>query len=146
MHRGAGAETRIGDVTALIDTHVHHWDLDRFRYPWMDDPAFDDLRKDYVPADYRADAAGAAVEGWVHIQAEVDHRLDPVAETEWVRSLAEEARGSSAPGPLACVVCADLGAADVRDVLSRHCRYPLNPRSSTRGLVRSRLDQGGHPA
>ena len=93
-------------MTALIDTHVQHWDLDRFRYPRMDDSAFDDLRKDYLPADYRADAAEAAVEGWVHIQAEVDHRLDPVAETEWVRSLAEEASGSSAPGPLACVVYA----------------------------------------
>ena len=47
----------------MIDTHVHHWDLARFRYPWLDDPAFDDLHKDYLPADYRADAAGAAVEG-----------------------------------------------------------------------------------
>jgi predicted TIM-barrel fold metal-dependent hydrolase len=116
-------------VAAMIDTHVHHWDLGRFRYPWMDDPAFDDLRKDYFPADYRAEAADAEVEGWVHIQAEVDHELDPVAETEWVGSLAEEASASGLPGPLACVVYADLPAANVREVLSRHCRYPL-----TRGV------------
>jgi predicted TIM-barrel fold metal-dependent hydrolase len=68
----------------MIDTHVHHWDLGRFRYPWLDDPAFDALREDYLPADYRADVAGAPVQGWVHIQAEVDHQLDPVGETAWV--------------------------------------------------------------
>lgn len=97
--------------------------------PWMDDPAFDDLRKDYLPADYRADAAKASVEGWIHIQAEIDHQLDPVAETEWVGSLAEEGSTSGAPSPLACIVYADLRAADLHDVLSRHCRYPL-----TRGV------------
>jgi predicted TIM-barrel fold metal-dependent hydrolase len=113
----------------MIDTHVHHLDLERFRYPWMDDPAFDDLRKDYFPADYRADAAKASVEGWIHIQAEIDHQLDPVAETEWVGSLAEEGSTSGAPAPLACIVYADLRAADLDDVLSHHCRYPL-----TRGV------------
>jgi len=113
----------------MIDTHVHHWDLERFRYPWMDDPAFDDLRKDYFPADYRADAARASVEGWIHVQAEIDHQLDPVAETEWVGSLAEEGSTSGAPSPLACIVYADLRAVDLDDVLSRHCRYPL-----TRGV------------
>jgi predicted TIM-barrel fold metal-dependent hydrolase len=61
----------------MIDTHVHHWDLSRFRYPWLDDPAFDELRKDYLPTDYRADVVAGAVAGWVHIQAEVDHQLDP---------------------------------------------------------------------
>jgi predicted TIM-barrel fold metal-dependent hydrolase len=112
----------------MIDTHVHHWDLSKFRYPWLDDPTFDDLRTDYLPVDYRADAAEAAVEGWIHIQAEVDHQLDPVAETAWMASLAEEA-ASHIPSPLACVVYADLRAANVRDVLSRHCSYPL-----TRGV------------
>jgi predicted TIM-barrel fold metal-dependent hydrolase len=70
----------------MIDTHVHHWELGRFQYPWLADAAFDDLRKDYSPADYRADAAELPVDGWVHIQAEVDHQLDPVAETAgWSR-------------------------------------------------------------
>ena len=109
----------------MIDTHVHHWELGRFRYPWLDDTAFDDLRKDYFPPDYRADAAEMPVDGWVHIQAEVDHQLDPVAETAWVESLAEEASAAGLPGPLACVVYTDLRAANVRDLLSRHCSYPL---------------------
>jgi predicted TIM-barrel fold metal-dependent hydrolase len=51
----------------MIDTHVHHWELGRFQYPWLADAAFDDLRKDYSPADYRADAAELPVDGWVHI-------------------------------------------------------------------------------
>jgi predicted TIM-barrel fold metal-dependent hydrolase len=109
----------------MIDTHVHHWDLARFRYPWLDDAEFDPLRNDYLPPDYRADIGGVPVEGWVLVQAEVDHQLDPVAETEWIASLAEEARSSSVPGPLACVVYADLRAANLDEVLSRHCRHRL---------------------
>jgi predicted TIM-barrel fold metal-dependent hydrolase len=116
-------------VAGMIDTHVHHWDLDRFHYPWLDAPAFDDLRSDYLPAQYCRDAAAATVEGWVHIEAEIDHQLDPVAETAWLASLAQEARASQLPGPVACVVYADLRAANAGEVLSRHCRYPL-----TRGV------------
>ena len=110
----------------MIDAHVHHWELGRFRYPWLDDPAFDDLRKNYLAADYRADVAGAPVQGWVDIQAEVDHQLDPVRETAWVSALAEEASASRLPGPVACVVYADLRAANLREVLSSHCRFPLS--------------------
>jgi predicted TIM-barrel fold metal-dependent hydrolase len=109
----------------MIDSHVHHWDLSRFRYPWLDDPAFDELRKDYLPTDYRADVVAGAVEGWVHIQAEVDHQLDPVAETAWLASLAEESSAAGLTGPLACVAYADLRAPNVGEVLSRHCAYPL---------------------
>jgi predicted TIM-barrel fold metal-dependent hydrolase len=113
----------------LIDAHVHHWQLGRFRYPWLEHPHFEALRTDYLPADYRAEAGGVPVAGWVHVQAEVDHALDPVDETAWVSALAEEARAAGVPGPLACVVYADLRAADLRDVLARHLRYPL-----TRGV------------
>jgi predicted TIM-barrel fold metal-dependent hydrolase len=109
----------------MIDTHVHHWDLARFRYPWLDDADFDAIRKDYLPADYRAEIIGVPVEGWVHVQAESDHQRDPVAETAWVASLADDARASGLPGPMACVVYADLRAANVYELLSRHSRYPL---------------------
>jgi predicted TIM-barrel fold metal-dependent hydrolase len=113
----------------MIDTHVHHWELGRFRYPWLDDRGFDDLRHDYLPANYRADTAGTPVDGWVHIQAEVDHELDPVEETAWMAALAGEASASGMRGPVACAVYADLRAPSVGDLLSRHCRFPL-----TRGV------------
>ena len=126
----------------MIDTHVHHWELGRFRYPWLAVAAFDDLRKDYFAADYRADAAEVPVDGWVHIQAEVDHQLDPVAETAWVESLAEEASAADLLGPLACVVYADLRAANPRDLLSRHCSYPLTRGFDKRpGSIQARPEQ-----
>jgi predicted TIM-barrel fold metal-dependent hydrolase len=115
----------------VIDAHVHHFDLDRFRYPWLDDPEVEPLRTAYRPDDYLADTAEAEVqvEGWVHVQAEVDHRLDPVAETAWLSALADEARADDAPGPLACVVYADLRVPGVEETLARHVRHPL-----TRGV------------
>ena len=113
----------------LIDAHVHHVDLGRFRYPWLQHPDFAALRAGYLPADYQADAAGRPVAGWVHVQAEVDHALDSVAETAWVSALAAEARAAGVPGPLGCVVYADLRASDLSGLLADHSRYPL-----TRGV------------
>jgi predicted TIM-barrel fold metal-dependent hydrolase len=116
----------------VIDSHVHHLDLRRFRYPWLDGEEFDALRRDYLPADYRAELAAspdASVQGWVHVQAEVDHTIDPVRETAWVSELAERAAGEGLPGPVGCVVYANLRAPELDDVLSRHVRHPL-----TRGV------------
>jgi hypothetical protein len=88
----------------------------RFQYPWLDDQAVDALRNGYLPADYRADAAGVEVEGRVRIQAEIDHQLDPVGMAAWVATLAKEKAAARRPGPVACVAYADLRAADVREV------------------------------
>ena len=33
----------------MIDAHVHHWELGRFRYPWLDAAEFADPRTDYQP-------------------------------------------------------------------------------------------------
>jgi predicted TIM-barrel fold metal-dependent hydrolase len=113
----------------VIDTHVHHIDLARFRYPWLDDPEFGEIRADYLPADYRAEVGDAPLEGWVHVQAEIDRSVDPAAETAWIEELAVQARAAGLPGPLGLVAYADLAAPDVGDVLARHCRHPL-----TRGI------------
>jgi predicted TIM-barrel fold metal-dependent hydrolase len=128
--QGGGISSADGHVVlVLIDTHVHHWDLDRFRYPWLEDAEFRALRADYLPADYRSDIAGVPVGGWVHVQAEVDHSVDPVAETAWVDELAQKAPVAGTPRPVACVVYADLRTPDVHDVLARHSHFPL-----TRGV------------
>jgi predicted TIM-barrel fold metal-dependent hydrolase len=113
----------------VIDTHVHHLDLKRFRYPWLDDPDFDTLRRDYSPADYRADTTDIDIEGWVHVQADVDHHSDPVEETVWISRLADDAQAAGVPGPLGCVVYADLRSPDLHTILERHCEQPL-----TRGV------------
>src|SRR5690606_1174231 len=109
----------------IVDSHLHLWDLERFGYPWLSDPENAGLRADYLPDDWRADARGVDIAATVHVQAEIDHAADPVAETAWLDSLAEAGGVDSAPVPTACVGYADLRAPDLDDVLDRHQRYPL---------------------
>jgi predicted TIM-barrel fold metal-dependent hydrolase len=71
------------DVTSVIDGHVHFWDPDRLRYPWLDDqPA---LRRPLTPSDL--DTGGLEVAGFVFVQAETVPD-QAAAEVEWVRALA----------------------------------------------------------
>lgn len=65
----------------VIDSHVHFWDPDRLRYPWLDGET--QLRRTFTPEDLR----GLTVEGYVFVQAETlpEQAADEVA---WVRSLA----------------------------------------------------------
>jgi len=100
----------------FVDTHVHMWDLDRFEYPWLAHPDFEVLRHDYLPNQWLADAGELALTGAVHVQAEVDHAVDPVEETAWLSSLD---LGSGAP-PLACVAYADLRSPQLEQLLERH--------------------------
>ena len=85
-----------GAVT-LIDAHHHLWDLSQRKHPNLageprgdffmgDDTA---LRRDYLPYDYRRDAAGHNVLATVHCEAEWD-RADQVGETRWVSAISEK--------------------------------------------------------
>jgi predicted TIM-barrel fold metal-dependent hydrolase len=102
----------------IVDTHLHFLDLDRFAYPWLEDPDFAFLRSGYLPADWRADVGERTVLAGVHVQAEVDHAVDPVEETAWVDSLERPV------APMFYVAYADLRAPDLDDVLARHCAHP----------------------
>ena len=114
----------------MIDTHVHHFDLERFRYPWLEDPECDELRRDYSPEQYRADVGDHGLEGWVHVQAEVDHAADPVQETAWVTTLAEQAtRGRRDQRRWRASCSPTCASADLERVLERQCAHPL-----TRGV------------
>ncbi len=116
----------------IIDTHHHLWDLQRNRYPWLQEPIdhfagdYSSIRRTYLVADLLADAAGLA-EGWslvksVHVQAEFDHEDDPVKETAWLQGVADSAESGGLVN--AIVGYADLGAADVEEVLARHAEHP----------------------
>ena len=110
-------------MVAIIDAHHHFFDLDRFRYPWLEDDAVAGLRKPYLLPDLLADIGRVDVAGTVYVQAEVDHDIDPVLETAWVQSIAD------AGGPRgllkAIIGYADLRRSDLEDTLARHCQYPL---------------------
>jgi predicted TIM-barrel fold metal-dependent hydrolase len=56
----------------------------------------------------------------MHLQAEVDHGIDPVRETAWLASLATDGGA-----PMVCVGYADLRSPDLDDVLDRHQEYPF---------------------
>lgn len=86
-----------GDDTdvPVIDAHHHIWDLGANHHPWLVEeppPTFRygdsrPLRRTYMPADYRRDAAGQNIVATVYMEAEHDP-TDPLRETRWVHEVA----------------------------------------------------------
>ena len=144
----------------IIDPHQHFWDLGANYLPWLSDPEpidfrygdYTALKRNYLPADYRADAAGirdaASIEvvKTVYIEAEWDPK-DPVGETRWVSELAD-----TAGLPTAVVAQAGLDHEDAADVLTAQAAFPRvrgirqkpaaapTPKSARRGAARSMDD------
>jgi predicted TIM-barrel fold metal-dependent hydrolase len=114
------------ETVPIIDPHQHFWDLGANYHPWLcDEPMipfrygdYATLRQNYLPADYRRDAAGFDVVGTVHVEAEWDP-ADPLGETRWVSALAE-AEGL----PSAIVAQAWLHHDAAADVLAAHAAFP----------------------
>lgn len=78
----------------IIDAHHHLWDLGMHCHPWLAVSADDmgglgdiaPLRNNYLPADYRRDAANQNVVATVHIEASW-RPDDCVGETRWLDTL-----------------------------------------------------------
>lgn len=115
-----------GAVT-LIDAHHHLWDLSQRKHPNLigeprqdffmgDDHA---LRRDYLPEDYRRDAAAHNVLTTVHCEAEWD-RADQVGETRWVSTIAAE---HGFPG--AIVAHAWFDTENAEEVIAAQAAFPL---------------------
>lgn len=106
----------------FVDAHVHLWDLDRIRYPWLTPPFADDgpngsvqaIASTYLPADYRADAAGWNVAGYVHVDAGAD-ASQALDETEWLSALHR--------GPNCIVAFAALDDPKVGELLAAHAAH-----------------------
>jgi predicted TIM-barrel fold metal-dependent hydrolase len=85
------------DAVTLIDAHHHLWDVSQKRHPSLYGPQRPDsfigdnsaIRKNYLPDDYRRDAAEHNVLATVHCEAEWD-RADQLGETRWVTSMHEQ--------------------------------------------------------
>ncbi len=114
------------DRLDIVDAHHHLWDLNRNHYPWLADEAVLDfpagdysaLKRDYMPDDYRRDAARQNVVKTVHIEAEWS-RDDQVGETRW---LSEISRTHGFPD--AVVAHAWMDRDDSEEVLAGHARFP----------------------
>jgi predicted TIM-barrel fold metal-dependent hydrolase len=112
-------------IKRFVDAHVHLWQLEQLRYPWLTPPFADDgpngsveaIAMDYTLDDYFADAAGYPVEKIVHIDAGA-HSDDALAETEWLQSLADD--GGK---PNAIIAFAALNDPDVERRLAAHAEH-----------------------
>jgi predicted TIM-barrel fold metal-dependent hydrolase len=108
-----------------IDAHHHLWDLGLGKHPWLaksrsDEMVFGDttpLVRNYLPDDFRADAAKQNLIGSVHVEAGWD-AADPVGETRWLDGLAER-HGL----PTALVVQAPLDRPEAAAVLEAQCQF-----------------------
>lgn len=124
-------------IPPIADAHVHFWDLERNRYPWLE-PAEPSgpfgqtasIRKTYLLADYRTDVAGQDVTRMVHVEAGWD-RGDPLGEMRWIQGVADRFGA-----PHAHVAHIDLASSGAAGRIREHGAFPL-----FRG-VRDRLQDG----
>ncbi len=115
------------DELPIVDAHHHLWDLQRNRYPWLtDEPKHSDflgdysaLRRNYLPEDYRRDAAGFRVVATVHVEAEMD-RANQVGETAWLHEIHDRAGM-----PNAVVGHVWFTDPQCEAKLAQHTRHPL---------------------
>lgn len=111
----------------IIDAHHHIWDIGRNYHPWLrDEPmipfrygSYAPLRRNYLPADYRADTRRFDIRATVYVEAEWDPG-DPIGETRWVHEIA--AREGL---PNAVVAQAWLDRENVAEVLAKQAACPL---------------------
>jgi predicted TIM-barrel fold metal-dependent hydrolase len=116
------ARHEVGARLAFVDAHQHFQDLAHNPYPWLSErdwpPALEgdleQIRRDYLPPDYRRDVAAAEVRKSVHVENGWDRR-DPVAETRWLEALI-----GRTGEPTAIVAYADLADARVDETLEAH--------------------------
>ncbi|MEH3122155.1 MAG: amidohydrolase family protein [Sphingomonas phyllosphaerae] len=120
--RGGVAAARL----PFVDAHIHLWDLDRLRYPWLTPPFADDgpngsvaaIARTFTVADYRAQAAPWNMVGAVHIDAGADP-AQALDETRWLETIA------AADGlPSAIVAFAPLQDPQVERLLEAQAAHP----------------------
>ena len=109
-----------------VDAHHHLWNLEENPYPWLTSPVewrtfgdYSPIQKSYLISDYLADAQTHNVVASIHIEATWDRHADPVAETRWVQSVADD------HGMIKGIVAyADLTAEDLETTLAAHVESP----------------------
>lgn len=113
------------DDFPIIDPHHHLYDLENHRYPWLQDGVkptvfgdYSSICRSYLLEHFLADCKNQKVVKSVHVDVGFDPN-NPVGETEWLQSLANECGY-----PHGIVGYANLAMPNVRNVLERHLAFP----------------------
>jgi predicted TIM-barrel fold metal-dependent hydrolase len=107
----------------VVDPHIHLWDLEQLHYPWLKAPKrtfmgdYTPLIRNHGVSEFLADAGEIEVLKVVHIDAAHDP-ADPIAETRWLQSLADNPNNRGIPHGI--VAYADLSAPHVELLLAAH--------------------------
>ena len=102
----------------FVDAHLHLWDRDGLRYPWLETAETAPIAATYTVAHHRAAAAAWNLVGAVHIDAGA-HRDDGERETDWLNAVAD-AHGL----PDAIIARVELDDPDVEALLARQAARP----------------------
>ena len=70
----------------IADAHVHLWDPEQYRLPWLS--GFENLNRRYDLEEYAAHTAGIEVAAMVYVQADADPE-DAFAEAAWLSAQAK---------------------------------------------------------
>ena len=105
----------------IVDAHMHLWNLQKIRYPWLTPPLpvgitgdVSSIARTYLLDDYLDDAGVARVEKVVHVEAGANP-ADSLQETQWLQGVAQS-RGF----PHAIVAHAQLNDPKVEVLLAEH--------------------------
>jgi predicted TIM-barrel fold metal-dependent hydrolase len=71
----------------IVDTHQHLWDLDLFRYSWLQ--GFPTLNRPFRMSDYLQASQGLEIEKTIHVECDVDEQY-MLDETRHILHLAEQ--------------------------------------------------------
>ena len=85
------------DTFEFVDSHHHLWDLEALYYGWLTDKPFEGhpsgdysaIKKNYLASDLKSDGSSVNLIKSVHIET-ADGETDPVRETAWLQSVADE--------------------------------------------------------
>ena len=113
---------------AMVDAHIHVWDLARISYPWLTPPLpvgitgdVSPIARNYLLDDYLADACAPDAPGRVtkivHVEAGANPD-DALAETRWLQSIADQ-RGF----PQAIIAHAELEKPSAAALLAEHAAH-----------------------
>jgi L-fuconolactonase len=105
-------------VAGLIDTHVHFWDPQGLRYPWL--AAVPALNRTYTPKDYDAASTASGIAKFIFVECDCDPAQN-LEEVAWVSAFA---RTESRLGGIIAHAAVETGAS-VRPHLARLRQNPL---------------------